>query len=547
MRLLTWNIQGGGGRRIPSIVGEIAQLQPDVVGLTEVTFKNLQVLRLSLVDRGFEHIATTCSAGNINSVLVASKLPFKVVDDPVGQDQERWLTIEFEGSNIKVLCVHIPGGTDNKFAADGVGISGKKRKELMWDEVIRFARQHRGDKAILLGDFNTGLPEDAQGTPFALSDYMRLLRLEKYVDTWRQLNPHAREFTWYTKRKNKGTGVSEDYNGFRLDYVFVSPALRDEIVDVRHVHEVRTNGISDHAIVLVDLSAIAGADRMPKTLQATGSMPNHEHTGSATYGGTEVPNPDPSLDSLVAALTKARIAAGNHEFIRRFTSEIGITSYRVVDRPDKPYVVASRRDGKRDLHIFYGYTTGFTSEKELVRLFGAGAGSNVNSPKGTWWVEHPVNRVRPSSKPSRDVRRGDAIDDRSTKTSPAPNQPTQMCDVEPDQRPEPVQPVPDPQADRASKDAAEDYYDDVQVDGDHHPAADQYLISTEYPFAARYLSSTEVARYLGLAGVKSLSRMKLPSPDAIVGGIKGWRLSTIEKWNETRPGRGRWGRSGRAQ
>ncbi|WP_081290115.1 endonuclease/exonuclease/phosphatase family protein [Mycobacterium asiaticum] len=411
MRLLTWNIQRGGGRRIPSIVGQIAQLQPDVVGLTEVTFGNLEVLRLSLVDRGFEHIATTCSAGNANSVLVASKLPFKVVENPIAQDRERWLAIELDGPKIYVLCVHIPGGTDNKFGADGVGVSGKKRKELMWDQVIRFARQRSGDKTILLGDFNTGLPEDAEGTPFALSDYMRVLRLEKYVDTWRYLNPHAREFTWYTKRKNKGTGVSEDYNGFRLDYVFVSPALRNEIVDVRHVHEVRTDKISDHAIVLADLAVVAGAHRTAETTKTGRSTLSHEQAGPATLGGTEVPVPDQSHDSLVAALTKARIAAGNHEFIRRFTTQIGITSYRVVDRPDKPCVVASRRDGQRDLHIFYGYTTGFTSEEEIARLFGAGAGSNVNSPKGTWWVEHPVNRVRPSSKPSRDARREGRICD----------------------------------------------------------------------------------------------------------------------------------------
>lgn len=411
MRLLTWNIQGGGGRRIPSIVAEIAHLQPDIVGLTEVTFANLEVLRLSLVNEGFEHIATTCLPGNTNSVLVASKLPFRVIDDSVAQDQERWLAIEVESANMKVLCVHIPGGTDNKFGADGVGISGKRRKELMWEEVIRFARQHKGDQTILLGDFNTGLPEDAQGTPFVLADYMRVLRLENYVDTWRHLNPHAREFTWYTKRKDKGTGISEDYNGFRLDYVFVSPALRDQIVDVRHLHEARTNKISDHAIVLADLFAVAGADRTVETTQAVESALSHENAGFATFGEAEVPIPDPSFDSLVAALTKARIAAGNHAFIRRFATEIGITSYRVVDRPDKPYVVASRRDGKRDLHIFYGYTTGFTSEVEIVRLFGAGAGSNVNSPKGTWWVEHPVNRVRPSSKPSLDVGREGRICD----------------------------------------------------------------------------------------------------------------------------------------
>ena len=82
-------------------------------------------------------------------------------------------------------------------------------------------------------------------------------------------------------------------------------------------------------------------------------------------------------------------------------SVVTIASYRAIVNPNKPYVIASRRDGLRDLHIYYGYTTGFTSEEEIARLFGAGAGSDVNSPKGTWWVEHPVNRLRPSGEGSR--------------------------------------------------------------------------------------------------------------------------------------------------
>ena len=55
---------------------------------------------------------------------------------------------------------------------------------------------------------------------------------------------------------------------------------------------------------------------------------------------------------------------------------------------------------------------------------------------------------------------------------------------------------------------------------------------------ARYLSRTEVAEYLGLAGVNSLSRYTLPVPDAIIGNHRGWLESTIIEWNETRPGPG---------
>ena len=58
---------------------------------------------------------------------------------------------------------------------------------------------------------------------------------------------------------------------------------------------------------------------------------------------------------------------------------------------------------------------------------------------------------------------------------------------------------------------------------------------------ARFMDRTEVAHYLGLKGVKSLSRLTLPEPDALIGKTKGWLPQTIDEWNAKRPGRGRWG------
>src|SRR6476646_10505000 len=97
MRFLTWNIQGGGGSRIPSIVHEISRLRPDVVGLTEVRFGNLEALRRSLGRQGYDYIETTCSAGSSNSVLLASKSALRAVDAPIAHDQERWLPAEIDG------------------------------------------------------------------------------------------------------------------------------------------------------------------------------------------------------------------------------------------------------------------------------------------------------------------------------------------------------------------------------------------------------------------------------------------------------------------
>jgi predicted DNA-binding transcriptional regulator AlpA len=56
-----------------------------------------------------------------------------------------------------------------------------------------------------------------------------------------------------------------------------------------------------------------------------------------------------------------------------------------------------------------------------------------------------------------------------------------------------------------------------------------------------FLSRTEVAEHLGLAGLHSLTGVKLPPPDVIVGDRLGWTEATIDEWQANRPGRGRWG------
>jgi hypothetical protein len=70
---------------------------------------------------------------------------------------------------------------------------------------------------------------------------------------------------------------------------------------------------------------------------------------------------DPQSDPLTAALSAARIPAANHEFIREITRAVGIDVYRFVEQHGKPYVIATRRDGLHDLHIYYGATNGFYS------------------------------------------------------------------------------------------------------------------------------------------------------------------------------------------
>ncbi|QVI26768.1 hypothetical protein MN2019_21235 [Mycolicibacterium neoaurum] len=115
---------------------------------------------------------------------------------------------------------------------------------------------------------------------------------------------------------------------------------------------------------------------------------------------------DDSTESLTSALAKARVPAANHDFIRRFASAIGIARYEAmaVDTT-KPYVLATRHDGLPPLHIHYGFTSGFATEEEVVRAAGNDVTRAPSSRKGTWYVAHPVNEIRPRGERAKDVRR----------------------------------------------------------------------------------------------------------------------------------------------
>jgi len=114
---------------------------------------------------------------------------------------------------------------------------------------------------------------------------------------------------------------------------------------------------------------------------------------------------DQTSDSLIAALSEARIPAENHAFIREITNAAGIAGYRVVHHVGKSYVVATRCDGDRDLHIESGATNGFSSEDEAIRIAPNAVGLGPSSRKGTWYVLHPLNQARAGGERSRDVRR----------------------------------------------------------------------------------------------------------------------------------------------
>lgn len=103
---------------------------------------------------------------------------------------------------------------------------------------------------------------------------------------------------------------------------------------------------------------------------------------------------------LFSAMMQARIPEPNYHFVQQLLPalDISIVGYRFVDQRGKPYVRAIRTDGRPDLQIYFGYTTGFTPEDDVARIAGGAAVREPRSTRGAWYVKHPINAVREGGK-----------------------------------------------------------------------------------------------------------------------------------------------------
>lgn len=236
--IMEWNIRhGGSAGRLPSIIKTIREHDPDILVLTEFRRNPCElILRTALTDAGYDFQIVSDVPEKTNGILVASKIEMRQEADPI--TMHRLLPMYVPSLDLYLLAVHIPGSGD------------KWNKRECWDRVLDYAKRHGDNRTMIIGDFNTGLSEDAEGTPFALPEKMQELRDIGYVDAWRSLHRLERGYTWW----------STAGNGFRLDYAYLSRPLASMLSDARHSHRERLEGYSDHSSLLVVIGA-AGAVR----------------------------------------------------------------------------------------------------------------------------------------------------------------------------------------------------------------------------------------------------------------------------------------------
>jgi exodeoxyribonuclease III len=277
MRLVSWNIRLGGGRRASAICDALIGHGADVIILCEYRSGPGAALLARMAAAGWPHAATSNPAPRRNGVAVLSREPLIVRPPPGAVPVDRWVEVDLPAYGLALAAVYVP-------------VRGRDvtRKDAYWRAVLEAAATRRHVPFLFVGDWNTGAPvgdAEPEGTSFSCSDHFAAMPKHGFIEAWRLLHPCQRAFSWYSRRGGS------DLNGFRIDHGFLSEQLRDRLISCEYSDIERSAGLSDHAALLLELRHELGTwERVvqksaegPTRVQADGQgRPNERLQATAT-------------------------------------------------------------------------------------------------------------------------------------------------------------------------------------------------------------------------------------------------------------------------
>lgn len=234
MRIVSLNIQHGGGSRADRIGDWLEITQPDFLVLSEWRSNTPGQLLADRIERlGLVHRAASLRPSKGNGVLIAARRPFIAKRiTPARTPKGEMLMARFE-DRLHLLGCYFPN-----LAA----------KAPFFAACLRTARFMVDGPFLMIGDLHTGhndLDVEAPGFRFHCADqFERLTTNSGLVDLWRRIHFDRREWTWRSR-----------LNGFRLDHAFANPAFLEQYpkLHCKYDHETRDQRISDHSAIVLDV------------------------------------------------------------------------------------------------------------------------------------------------------------------------------------------------------------------------------------------------------------------------------------------------------
>ncbi len=268
VRLLTWNV-AGRKKLLADQLKYVAGKGPDLVCLQEITRNTIEPWMRGLESAGLNHVAHTISDDHPTQgprrygLLIATRKPLKLCSFPSIPWPARLLgvTTQVGLRDCTILTTHIPPGAGNGWV-----------KVDMLEAVADAAKSATG-ALVLCGDFNCPQQENPDGMVITWGQTIRkdgAFRVQKGYERWDSAErgiieglpaaglidvprlTHGAEaeiFSYFDIRKGAVRASR------RYDHLFASESLNPTWSEYDDTP--RSNGLSDHAALLVDFASLA--------------------------------------------------------------------------------------------------------------------------------------------------------------------------------------------------------------------------------------------------------------------------------------------------
>jgi exodeoxyribonuclease III len=262
MKIVTWNVAGlravlaknKAGKRDTDDPNAIAALikehEPDIIAIQES--KCPENLNTNL-DYSFQKILASQTRKGYAGVAVFSKIqPISVLDDFPHEHNKEGRVISLEFKTCYLINAYVPNSKGD--------LSRLEYRTAKWEAAMReyINKLQEMKPVIYLADLNVAPTEmdiyttkgHKRAAGFTIeerTEYDKMMKDCKLIDTYRHLYPEKREYTYFSNfAKSRERGA-----GWRIDMALVSRKLKKYVKDVTILKDYYG---SDHVPVLLELS-----------------------------------------------------------------------------------------------------------------------------------------------------------------------------------------------------------------------------------------------------------------------------------------------------
>lgn len=251
MKLISWNVNGIRSVYNKGFLEWFTKESPNILCLQETKaqfdqfpleireMSNHSIFHSSAEKKGYSGVATI----SCEKLLDTQKLEERIFDD-----EGRVLIHELK--DFYLLNCYFPNGQRDH--------NRVPYKLEFCESILKRMNELKKKKEIIItGDFNTAHTEIDLANPKTNKNTTGFLPIERewmdkfmangYVDIFRELNPGVTgAYTWWSNRP----GVRERNIGWRIDYFFITPGLRERVKSATILPQVRG---SDHCPIVLEL------------------------------------------------------------------------------------------------------------------------------------------------------------------------------------------------------------------------------------------------------------------------------------------------------